>query len=72
MEAKNTFAVTMYIPYAKWRLNFERIFVTDFCSNNSAEILWYIYYINKSRYQNFQHIFLLDTILFKQQGLLKR
>ena len=38
MEAKNTFAVTMYVPYAKWRLNFERIFVTDFCSNNFAEI----------------------------------
>ena len=48
-KQKNTFAVIMYIHYAKWTLNFERIFVTDFCSNNSDEIsLVYLLYQQKS------------------------
>ena len=58
------------MPNGRWILN-------GFLLRTSAptiptKFLWYIYYINKSRYQNFQQFFLLDTILFKQQGLLKR
>ena len=44
-KQKNTFAVIMFIHYAKWTLNFERIFVRDFRSNNSDEIsLVYLLY----------------------------
>ena len=51
---KNQLTLELLVPkirtsrlFYQSQLDFERLLVTDFCSNDFSEFLWHIYYINR-------------------------